>query len=256
MAPLQIKQIQKEKTGFKIKIHSVGKKLKFFKQKYQDILTSKTLTIDEKIDIIVSPVLNKNYKYLTNTYKNSIRIAEKRKELQLDNTYRIEFHLLKRDTSGKTIGCGCTLCQLKHLEYKVKQELDHYSKEYSKYQRIKSIIDSSLFYNTIPFWDPSIGTSKVRIYDAQNKIREVKQFIPRLGQNSKANQDPFEFNRTDPFKHELINRFPCFPVYLSHPEYVNKKLIKIEETIQRLKPKYKTLVTGRNYMANAAFMAG
>jgi hypothetical protein len=46
-----------------------------------------------------------------------------------DSKEKIEDHYLHEDLSGRTLGCGCMICKLRHQVYKAKNERDKYFNE-------------------------------------------------------------------------------------------------------------------------------
>jgi hypothetical protein len=217
----------------KIKTIKKAKKSSFFFKKYRDIITNSELSINNKIQILSFETLRRNYRFVL---INTPTVYQKRLEEHYDKKL-IMYHIQYRDPSGETIGCGCTLCRVRHMEWKAQQELNKVNriiKLYSstieasnpkKYGTVKSF---SYFYNT--------GLEDY-MRSEHNKIA----ILPDRGEYLTVNFDPFA--------EELFIRKPLVRMYHHNPNFFTSRLEVLSEQQSILKQKYETRKRGRILLA-------
>lgn len=239
-------KINEPKSLFRRFIDCFSKK----KDKYLRIATNNNLSLKDKFEVVINPKLSKNFNFMIVNPNDQVKALREKYAFNFEELKR---HIILRDATGETIGCGCILCQLRHAEFKNFERMRILSKETAKLKQILQQLKP--YKDHVPYWDKVEVDNKVRIFDAQNTERKSK-YTPRFSQNAKAHQDPKEYYRIDPFEDEVNERLPLFSVYLSNPTYLEKKILKINTQKNELEKKYEILKKGRISMAKRLIISG
>jgi hypothetical protein len=110
----------------------VKKKLKSHLNKNLALITS-SLSAKDKFRIFKDKKLKKNIRFIL---VDDQKILAARARLGLINLEAIIRHLEMFDNTGKTEGCGCALCRLKHREYQTTKLLNEKRKYISNLFRV------------------------------------------------------------------------------------------------------------------------
>lgn len=104
------------------------------KKEIKEVLSNQKLLRHYKW-FLFTPGLSKSEKELK---KESV--ADLRVKWKLSTYQQLKHHILLEDPSGKTKGCGCIICSLRHKEYKQKKSLLSFGKEMKKFNHINNKI--------------------------------------------------------------------------------------------------------------------
>lgn len=101
------------------------------------LIRSSSLTLLQVKEIMTNQALFRHFKWFLKPNDN---ILNMRKKYHLTEYDDIKLHVLHQDPSGKTNGCGCILCSLKHYEYIQKHTLKSFNKEIKKLSFIEDFV--------------------------------------------------------------------------------------------------------------------
>jgi len=182
------------------------------------------LTLWYKIKNLFLPsneLIRRNRKFLE--VKNS-EVLRKRQDYKID----IENHILYRDRTGKTLGCGCIHCQLRHSEYKSQQELNRLTRDIIKYNNLNIRVNNT-----------------IRYIEVENTEKKSIRIDPSP-----------HITIIDPFAEELITRLPMGKYRLKDHEVYNKQIKRLTIRKTNIEQKYNRYKTGRQSIARITLIPG
>jgi hypothetical protein len=190
----------------KLRVNPIQKSM----SQWKSIVFEPNLAIKEKLRILSSKELIKNYRFLLIKREE---VLTRRAEKKID----IINHIQYRDPTGRTLGCGCIYCQLRHAEWKKQQELNN----------IKQVI---------------------------NNLRRTSKIVSGLriskNQYNYNNRTEYELGRVK------INSLPFGKFCLKDPGFFDKHISKFESKAKIAEENYIKLKYGRQAIAKLTLIPG